>query len=92
MQQMLQQMLSSGNPLQFMEFLANMGNPMSMMQQMLGNNPMFKQAMQMVQGKNPQEIQSMLKNVAQQKGISDNQLNSMLNNCKQVASKFGVKF
>lgn len=75
-----------------MEFLANMNNPMGMMQQMLGNNPMFKQAMQMLQGKSPQEIQAMFKNVAQQKGISDSQLDSMLNSCKQVATKFGVKF
>lgn len=91
MQQLLQQMLSNGNPLQLMEFLANMNNPMGMMQQMLGNNPMFKQAMQMLQGKSPDEIQNMLRNVAQQKGISETQLDSMLNNCKKVAAKFGTK-
>lgn len=59
-------------------------NPMGMMQQMFGNNPMMSRAMQMSQGKSPQELQQVVMNLAQQRGISQEQLQQMMN-------QFGLK-
>lgn len=57
---------------------------MGMMQQMLGNNPMFAQAMKMVQGRDPNEIMQVINNVAQQKGIPPEQI-------QQMMQQFGIK-
>lgn len=57
---------------------------MGMMQQMLGNNPMFSQAMKMAQGRDPNEIMQVINNVAQQKGIPPEQIQQML-------QQFGIK-
>lgn len=49
---------------------------------MFNNNPMFNQALKMIQaGGKPQDI---IKNVANQQGISPEQL-------KQIAQQFGIK-
>lgn len=50
------------------------GNPLALMSQMAGNNPQMAQAMQMLQGKSPQQIQSMVQNMANERGIDLNQL------------------
>lgn len=56
-------------------------NPMQLMT-MFNNNPMFNQALKMIQaGGKPQDI---IKNVANQQGISPEQL-------KQIAQQFGIK-
>lgn len=65
----------------FMQMFGGNFNPMQMMN-MFGNNPMMKQAQQMLQGKNPQQMQEVIKNVAKQKGIDENQLNQMINQFK----------
>lgn len=57
---------------------------MGMMQQMLGNNPMFSQAMKMTQGRDPNEIMQVINNVAQQKGIPPEQI-------QQMMQQFGIK-
>ena len=71
------------NPLQLFQMLSGSGNPMQMMMEMLGNNPMLNQAYQMVNGKSPEQIRTVINNVANQKGISKQQL-------QQMASQFGV--
>lgn len=71
------------NPLQLFQMLSGSGNPMQMMMGMLGNNPMLNQAYQMVNGKSPEQIRTVINNVANQKGISKQQL-------QQMASQFGV--
>lgn len=57
---------------------------MGVMQQMLGNNPMFSQAMKMAQGRDPNEIMQVINNVAQQKGIPPEQI-------QQMMQQFGIK-
>lgn len=57
---------------------------MGMLQQMLGNNPMFSQAMKMAQGRDPNEIMQVINNVAQQKGIPPEQI-------QQMIQQFGIK-
>lgn len=45
------------NPLTMMQMfnqIKGSNNPMGMMQQMFGNNPMFGRAMEMAQGKSPE--------------------------------------
>lgn len=71
------------NPLQLFQMLSGSGNPMQMMMGMLGNNPMLNQAYQMINGKSPEQIRTVINNVANQKGISKQQL-------QQMASQFGV--
>lgn len=73
------------NPMQLLSLLQNNANPMAMMNQMFGNNPIFQQVMQMTQGKNPMQIQQIIKNVAHERGMNDQQLNQFIN-------QFGLKF
>ena len=67
--------------MQLAGMLQNSGNPMAMLQQMAGNNPMMAQALKMAQGGNPQEI---VMNLAKERGIDVNQLT-------QLAGQFGLK-
>lgn len=73
------------NPMQFLSLLQNNTNPMGLMNQMFGSNPIYQQVMQMTQGKNPNQIQQIIKNVAHEKGMNEQQLN-------QFISQFGLKF
>lgn len=59
-------------------------NPMQLMQQQFGNDPMFGRAMQMAQGKNENELKATIRNLARQRGMDDNALN-------QFISQFGMK-
>lgn len=70
--------------MQLMGMLQNSNNPMALMQSMFGNNPIMQRAMQMGQGKSPEELQKTALNLAQQKGMSPEQLNQFL-------SQFGLK-
>lgn len=72
------------NPMQMFQMFMSAQNPMMMMQQMLGGNPMFQQAMQMTQGKSASQMPSIAQNIAKQKNISFEQLS-------QMASQFGLK-
>ena len=66
------------NPMQMMQQIMGSMNPMQMMNQMFGNNPLFQRAMQMAQGKSPQELQEVARNLCQQKGLQfDNALSQM---------------
>lgn len=73
------------NPMQLLSLLQNNANPMGLMNQMFGSNPIYQQVMQMTQGKNPNQIQQIIKNVAHERGMNDQQLN-------QFISQFGLKF
>lgn len=61
------------NPMQMMGMLMNGGkglNPMNLMMSQLNDNPMFRQAQQMAQGKSPEELKQTCKNLCKQRGIS----------------------
>ena len=73
------------NPMQLLNLLQNNANPMGLMNQMFGSNPIYQQVMQMTQGKNPNQIQQIIKNVARERGMNDQQLNQFIN-------QFGLKF
>lgn len=75
------------NPMQMMQMVAQLqqsNNPMALMQNMFGNNPVMQRAMQMGQGKSPVQLQQVVRNLAQQRGMNDEQLNQFLSN-------FGLK-
>ena len=59
------------NPMQLLSLLQNNTNPMGLMNQMFGSNPIYQQVMQMTQGKNPNQIQQIIKNVAHERGMND---------------------
>lgn len=74
------------NPMQLFQMFAqlkNNPNPMNAANLMFGNNPMFQQAVQMTQGKDPNAIRQIIQNVAREKNIDPQQLN-------QWASQFGL--
>jgi hypothetical protein len=50
------------------------GNPMALLQQMAPQNPQAFQALQMMQGKNPQQLEQMARSMAQERGIDINQM------------------
>lgn len=62
------------NPMmQLMQLMRNGGNPMTMLNQMTGNNPMVGQLMQSMQGKSPDALRQMAMNIAKERGIDLNQ-------------------
>lgn len=68
------------NPMQIFQLIGQLKsnpNPMNAMQGMFGNNPMFQQAINMVQGKSPQEQKQTVMNYCQTKGIDFNQIQTM---------------
>lgn len=72
------------NPLQMLQMLQGSSNPMALIQNMLGGNPLLQRAMQMGQGKNQGQMQEMVRNLARQRGMDDQQLNQFL-------SQFGLR-
>ena len=50
------------------------GNPMALLQQRAPQNPQAFQALQMMQGKNPQQLEQMARSMAQERGIDLNQM------------------
>lgn len=70
------------NPMEIMQMfnqLRSNPNPMALMQQMFGDNPMFQQALNMSKGKSPLEMQQTIINLAQTKGIDPTVINNLLN-------------
>ncbi len=68
------------NPMQIMGMLRNSNNPMGMIQQMFGANPQYGQVMQIVQGKNPQQLEQYVRNICKSQNI----------NISQLANQFGL--
>lgn len=67
--------------MQLIGLLQNSQNPMMMIQQLMGNHPQYKQIMQVIQGKTPQQLEQYTRNLAKNQGIDLNQL----------ANQFGLK-
>lgn len=58
MAQMMGQMMNGG------------GSPQQMMNQMAGSNPIMKRAMEMSEGKTPEQLKDVCKNLCEQRGIN----------------------
>ena len=61
------------NPLQILR-MAQRGNPQQIAMQLAQQNPAFRQAMQMMNGKTPEQIRDMAFNMAKQRGVDLNQM------------------
>lgn len=44
------------------------GNPMQIISQMAGSNPQMQSGLQMIQGKSPQQLEQMARNMARERG------------------------
>lgn len=73
--------MNSNPMMQVMNLMRNGGNPMTMLNQMTGNNPMVGQLMQSIQGKSPDALRQMAMNIAKERGVDLN----------QFAQQFGMK-
>ena len=67
-------MMMPMNPLQAIQALQKGANPNQLMMQLTQNNPAVRQAMQMVNGKTPDQIRDMAQQMARQRGVDLNQL------------------
>ena len=62
------------NPMQIIQMIQGSGNPQQMMMQMASQNPGLNQAMQMANGKTPDQLRQMARSMAQERGIDLNAL------------------
>lgn len=70
------------NPMmQVLQLMRNGGNPMMMLNQMTGNNPMVSTLMKSMQGKSLDALRQMAMNIAKERGID----------LEQFAGQFGMK-
>lgn len=74
MKQMGQVANEAEQVMQIIRFYKSGGNPMQILSQMAQSNPQMGQAMKMLEGKNPQQIQQMVQTMADQNGIDLNAL------------------
>lgn len=68
------------SPMQIMTMMQGAHNPMMMIQQIFGRSPQYNQIMQIVQSKNPQELEQYVRNLFKNQNI----------NITQFASQFGL--
>lgn len=66
------------NPIQLLQMLNSSQNPEAMLQQIAGQNPLMQRAMQMAQGKSPQEIRAIAVNLAKQQGMTEQDVDNMV--------------
>lgn len=62
------------NPMQIIGMLQNANNPMALIQQLFSGNPQYRQVMQIVQGKNPQQLEQYVRNICKNQNIDIAQL------------------
>ena len=72
------------NPMQMLGMLQHSNNTSMLMESLMAQNPLLSRAMQMAQGKNPQELAMIARNLAKQQGINDQQF-------AQLLGQFGIK-
>lgn len=66
------------NPMQFIQAIQKGGNPNQLIMQAAQQHPAVKQAMQMVNGKTPEQVRDMAYQMAQQRGVDLSQLAQQL--------------
>lgn len=62
------------NPMQLIQMLQNGGNPNQLIAMAAQRNPALRQAMQMVNGRTPEQVRDMAYDLAKQRGVDLNQL------------------
>ena len=72
------------NPMQLIQMLNQSNNPTGMMQGMFNNNPLMQRALEMGKGKSEEEMKQIVMNMAQTRGMNQEQLANFL-------MQFGLK-
>lgn len=67
----------SFNPFQFMQMMRNGGNPQQMINQLASSNPQYKQIIDSMMGKSPEEMRQYTENLAKERGVD---LQKLMNN------------
>lgn len=73
------------NPMEILQMVNQTQNPEAMIQQLASQNPLLQRAMQMAQGKSPQELRNIAVNLAKQQGLTEQDVDNM-------AKNFGLRF
>lgn len=55
--------------MQLFQAMQGASNPMGVLMNAFGNNPMYQQTMHMVEGKNPQQLEQIARNLARERGV-----------------------
>lgn len=63
----------------------------AIMTQLLGQDPRFTRAMNMMRGKTPAEMQQVVMNMAMTQGVSQAQLAPIISDVKTKLSTFGIQ-
>ena len=71
----------SMNLIQLVSLMRQGGNPVAVLQQMAANNPQAAQALQIIQGKSPEQLRQIAANMAKERGMT----------IEQVMQQLGVK-
>ena len=66
------------NPMQLIQMLQNGGNPNQLIAMAAQRNPALRQAMQMVNGRTPDQVRDMAYDLAKQRGVDLNRLAQQL--------------
>lgn len=66
------------NPMQLMGLLNQSNNPLELIQNMAGQNPLMGRALQMGKGKSVDELKVVAQNLARQRGMNEKQLGQFL--------------
>lgn len=66
------------NPLQMVQMLRGAQNPTQTMMQLSQQNPQLNRIMQMTNGKTPAQMEQMVRQAAQQRGVDLNQIAQQL--------------
>lgn len=85
-------MMNNNNPIMQIINMAKSGkgNPMQMIMQLAGNNPQMNQIMQMVNGKDENQMKEFISNTAKEKGVDLKQLATQIGMPPEVAAKYGI--
>jgi hypothetical protein len=73
--------MMTNNFMPLIRMMRSGGNPMMLLQQMAGNDPRARQVLQMVQGKNTDQLKQMAENMARERGTT----------VEQIAQSLGMK-
>lgn len=76
-------MINSKTMLEFLALLSKASDPIALMQQRFGNNPMFQQAANMLNGKSPADMKQFVINAAQSQGVD-------IQNLQNLAKQFNI--
>ena len=65
--------------MQLIALISNSQNPMAIVQQLFGNQPQFKQVMDIAKDKSPEELKQYVRNICNSQGINLDSLAKQFN-------------